>query len=147
MNPKDNLNLMHALTWKEPFASLMLHGKIETRCWNTNYRGSVLICSAKVPYDSFDVERISNVNFLRQINRLLSWDEMRLTLGCAIAVGKLVDSRLMTIHDEEKCFVTFRPELYCHVYEDVRAIVPMPWKGSRGWSLVDPDFEKKIIYK
>ena len=29
---------IRSLVWKEPFASLMLQGKIETRTWSTKYR-------------------------------------------------------------------------------------------------------------
>ena len=40
---------MKALSVKEPWASLIRSGKktIETRTWNTNYRGKLLICTSQ----------------------------------------------------------------------------------------------------
>jgi hypothetical protein len=29
--------------------------------------------------------------------------------------------------------------VYCHIYEDVRPIVPIPWKGAQGWRTLAPD--------
>lgn len=49
---------IRALWWREPYASLMLQGKVETRTWNTNYRGLVLICASIKPYDDADILRI-----------------------------------------------------------------------------------------
>jgi hypothetical protein len=41
-----------ALSWKQPYAELMLHGKIETRTWQTKYRGWVMVCASKQPYET-----------------------------------------------------------------------------------------------
>lgn len=41
---------LRALSWKEPYATLMLHGKVETRTWPTDYRGLVLNCVALKDY-------------------------------------------------------------------------------------------------
>ena len=50
---------LRALTWKEPYASLMLQDKIETREWYTKYRGWVLMCCGKEPYPREDIIRMS----------------------------------------------------------------------------------------
>lgn len=50
---------LRALSWKEPFASLMLLGKIETRVWDTKYRGLVLICASKQIYTADEIRHIS----------------------------------------------------------------------------------------
>lgn len=34
---------IRALWWKEPFGTLMTYGKVETRVWDTKYRGWVLL--------------------------------------------------------------------------------------------------------
>ncbi|MGD9275555.1 MAG: ASCH domain-containing protein [Candidatus Pacearchaeota archaeon] len=42
---------MKALSLKQPFAELILHGKkkIELRNWNTKFRGEFLIHASKIP--------------------------------------------------------------------------------------------------
>lgn len=41
---------IRALSTKQPYASLMLHGKVETRTWDSKYLGWVLICASKQAY-------------------------------------------------------------------------------------------------
>lgn len=140
-------NKMLALSWKQPFGTAMLHGKIETRSWNTNYRGPVLICTSKRRYEWEAVKRISGEDLLDQMigsmNSLTGTADMN---GYAIAVGNLIDCRPMVKEDEAKTFVQFREGLYCHVYADVRPIKPFPWKGSQGWKTVDPEIVKNIEF-
>lgn len=133
---------MMALSWKEPFATLMLHGKIETRTWHTNYRGYVLICASKKMYS---VEEVTNISGEVQSERL--WEiilKKPLATGHAIAIGDLVECRPMTPQDEDKCFVKYNPKLWCHVYGCVIPIEPVPWKGTQGWKKVPRDFYHKI---
>ncbi len=125
---------MLALSWKQPFATAMLHGKIETRTWNTNYRGLVLICASKLPYIN---KVILNITGERQYIRLMELFFGGLVLGQAIAVGRLVDCRPMQLADEDKCFVKYHSDLFCHIYEEVQAIKPFAWKGSQGWKIVE----------
>lgn len=152
---------MKALSWREPYGSLMLppFNKIETRTWNTNYRGLVLICTSQEAYSWDKVKAISgDEQFDRILGSAALFDDQ--PGGYAIAVGKLVDSRLMTKHDESKCFVEYREpwevinkkgkrvikKLYCHVYEDVLRIKPIPWKGSQGWKDVPDEIMKQIEF-
>ena len=132
---------VRALSWKQPYASLMLHGKIETRKWPTKYRGLVLICASKTGY-KFEV--INN-----QISGSKQCDRIWLTLECerfkdlpsgqAIALGELVDCRKMRPEDEDACFVKYNPDLWCHIYRNVRAIQPFDYKGSQGWRKITND--------
>lgn len=138
---------IRALTWKEPFASMMLLGKIETRTWPTNFRGYVLICSSKRDYSIKSILNICGKQFSYAMNVLtqnkINWG---LTMGYAIAIGKLIDCRPMTKDDEEKCFVKYSPNLFCHVYENVRPIKPIIWKGVQGWKIVSFDIIEKIEF-
>lgn len=68
-------------------------------------------------------------------------------MGHAIAVGDLIDCRPMTPQDEDDAFVLYRPGLWCHVYENVRAIVPMPWKGGQKWRNVPAEVQNSIRFK
>jgi len=141
---------MRALSWREPFATLMLHGKIETRTWATNYRGLVLICASKKPYSPNEVLEISGkVQYSHVRGTLMKEGEeqMMKTLGHAIAVGELVDCKPMGPDDNDKCFVRYDDLLYCHVYENVRAIEPIAFKGQLGWKKLEKEFINSIKYK
>lgn len=137
---------MKALSWKEPFASLMLHGKIETRTWNTNYRGLVLICASQKSYSEMDLLGISGERLTQTILTTLNSKCQKENPGYAIAVGRLVNCRLMNPEDETKAFVKCWNDLYCHFYEDVKPIVPIPWKGCQGWKNVPQEFIDQIKY-
>ena len=158
-----------ALSWKQPYAELMLHGKIETRTWKTDYRGSVLICASKKLYNEQEIISISGVNQYERIKNILIpylIQNARDYTGYAIAIGNLVDCRPMTKADEDKCFVEYRKswtvdvknkktgkikivqkKLWCHVYENVQRIEPFLWKGTQGWKTVEPNIIDTIEIK
>lgn len=156
---------MYALSFKQPYASLMLHGKIETRTWPTNYRGLVLICASKSAYNVRQILNISGLTQYQRIHKMFR-DMHDLPMGVAIAVADLVDCRPMEESDGARCFVEYaspwtesvpvwgepgkikprKKRLWCHVYDNVRAIEPMPWKGSQGFSTVPQEFINQIIY-
>lgn len=137
-----------ALSWKQPYAELMLHGKIETRTWNTNYRGWVLICTSLKAYTWQSVQNISGEKqYQRMRNILLPYFYQNLIAyqGYAVAIGRLVDCRPMKPEDEDRCFVQYHLDLFCHIYENVQAIESFPWKGSQGWREVLEVIKKSII--
>ena len=135
-----------ALSWKEPFATLMLHEKIETRTWFTHYRGLVLICASKKPYKAKEIIEICE-DQTKRIYNLFNSKGINEQPGKAIAIGRLSDCRLMTPEDEDKCFVKYRPGLYCHIYEDVKPIKAFDWKGAQGWHKVPKEIRKEIFEK
>ena len=132
-----------ALSWKQPFANLMLYGKIETRTWSTNYRGWVLICSSKKGYDMGSLRQICGPEQIARMsalfNRKLNIDSLEdhLPNGVAIAIGRLVDCRPMNPGDENSCFVKYYPDLFCHIYKHITPIDPLEFKGSQGWKSID----------
>lgn len=156
---------VRALSWKQPYASLMLLGKIETRTWHTAYRGLVLICASKIPYPENMVMDISGISETQRIFTSLNDAGIKEPTGMAIAIGRLVHCRPMTKQDEKDCYVQyFEPwteqkenkrgfiihrekRLYCHIYEDVRAIVPFEWKGTQGFQTLNYSTISKIRYK
>ena len=125
-----------ALSWKEPFASLMLSGKVETRVWNTRYRGKVLICASKVPYSTQQLEAISGAEQIKRIQRTLGKNWASQVTGRAIALADLIEVRRMMPQDEDRCFVKYHRKLFCHVYENVQPIQPILWRGKQGWQKV-----------
>lgn len=140
---------LRALSWKQPFATLMGHDKIETRTWPTSYRGLVLICASKKEYTEKEVINIASLEQFNRINDVIKkegHDKMLRDRGYALFVGELIDCREMTIHDENDCFVKYDPLLYCHIYRNVRRIKPIPWKGTQGWKKLVPEFINQIEF-
>ncbi len=155
-----------ALSWKAPFAQLMLHDKIETRTWPTKYRGWVLICCSKNSYLDTEVVKMSGIvqfnRIIHTINSYLPYTELyNLHEGKAIAIGKLICCRPMQKNDEDACFLQFKEPwteekilangeikmkdkmLWCHIYSDVRPIKPFDFKGVQGWKkLTAAEIEK-----
>jgi len=128
---------MRALSWKEPYGSLMLHGKIETRTWRTDIRGPILICCSKKGYTVKQVYDISGSAQLTRATMCLhkdenwKWDGMN---GLAIAIGTLAKCRPMRKENEDLCFVQYHPDLWEHVYENVIAFPnPIEIKGQMGF--------------
>lgn len=133
---------MRGLVWKQPFAELMLHGKIETRTWKTSYRGWVLICAALKPYNFSQIHSISG---LTQGNRIMEMKkDFKNYSGMAIGIGELVECRPMKKEDEQACYVDYFADLYCHVYENVKEIEPFKIKGAQGWMRITPEIINKI---
>lgn len=137
---------MRALSWKNPYGVLMLYNKIETRTWDTKYRGKVLICTSKKAYTGGEVSDLSEVWGYIYISTSLKNEKLLHYNGYAIGVGDLVDCRPMKPDDAKMAFVKYREDLFSHFYENVKEIVPIPWKGSQGWKTVDQDFIDKIVY-
>jgi hypothetical protein len=139
-----------ALSWKQPFASAMLVGKVETRSWNTNYRGFVLICVSQKGYNINQIIDISGVKLMEKmfckVRPTLLAPRYEYQYGIAIAIAKLVDCRPMKIEDEEQTFVKFNPNLYCHFYENVRQIEPFSWKGCQGWKELSEEVKASIVF-
>lgn len=142
-NPIDQ-NVIRALSWKQPYASLMLQGKIETRTWDTKYRGLVLICASAKGYDCEVLYSIAGRENYYRINSYL--DIENCPQGKAIAVGELTNTWVMQPEDERKCFVEYNAKLFCHEYKNVRAIEPFIWKGTQGWRTINELEKSKIKY-
>lgn len=156
---------VRALSWRQPYAELMLHGKIETRGWATKYRGLVLICASKHEYNYDEITAITGKNALYEIIHFfkLSPLPVKFLNGHAIAIARLVDCRPMTAEDEfwtvvkykkpwvnticrgkHKQYKMVEQQLYCHIYEDVTAIAPIPWIGTQRWKKVGDEVKKAV---
>ena len=138
-----------ALTIKQPYASLMLPPvcKIETRTWSTPYRGWVLICAAKAIVMPWMQVVTSGEH---QATRIMDYvpidkDSLHRYAGHAIGIGQLVDCRLMTLEDEDACFVDYKPGRWCHVFRDVMPIKPFPHMGQLGYTDIQEPIKRKIF--
>lgn len=135
---------LKALTWKEPFASMMLCDKIETRSRNTNVRGWVLICAGQSHYTDNQLLQLCNKGQIAEVKFFLQG--LPSVKGHAIAVAELYDSKKMQPFDEGLTYVKYNPDLYCHYYRNVHPIVPFEFKGSQGWKNLDESIWEKIEY-
>lgn len=135
-----------ALSWKEPFATMMLLGKIETRSWHTNYRGKVLICASKKAYSESEIMNISGEVQTQNLLVTLNRSGLKEKPGFAIATGILSVCRNMVLYDEAKTFVKFKAGLWCHIYYDVKPIKPFLWNGCQGWKKLSEETINKIEY-
>lgn len=125
---------MKAISIHQPYAALLLHGKIMTRTWSTKYRGPVLICATMKSLKLDEILAVSGErHYWRIIDKIIAiMDKQEFpALGHAIAIGELVDCHLMYRHLEDACFRELDTQLYCHVYANVRAITPIPVKGQQ----------------
>lgn len=142
---------VRALSIKQPYAALMLPPvcKVETRTWPTDYRGWVMICTSSVPFRIWQQIPISGDRQLQRMDRAMEQLDERVIDSCgeAIAVGRLVDCRPMTHADQDRCYVRFKPGMYCHIFEDVMPIHRFPWKGSLGYTEMHEESKQKIKLK
>lgn len=150
-------NEIRALSWKQPMAELMKHGKKETRTWSTDYRGLVLICSSVVPYSDRELIALCGPEQYARILQVLGpkWFNA-VKRGSAIAVGRLRSCWSMYLQPtrkdyeeqvkatEDQTFVKYNPDLWMHVYSDVTPIEPFPWRGQLGWKTLTPEDKAKI---
>lgn len=133
-----------SLVLREPFGSLMLHGKIETRTWKTPHRGLVLICTSMKAYNLREMESICGTELMIDALRRLTKTHQ----SKAIAIGRLVDIRPFTKEMESRAFVKFieneRRPRFGFFFEDVYPIEPFPFVGHLGLINISKDVRKKI---
>lgn len=144
--------IIRALWWKQPFASLMLHGKIETRTHSTNVRGKVLICACKEPYTYEQLKSLSCDHQIKEILNVFNAHSYAalcnmLPLGKAIGIGNLANCRRHAIGDMPKSFVNHDLRLWLWIFEDSLSIEPFEIKGKQGWAILDEETKSKIKIK
>jgi hypothetical protein len=118
---------MKALSLKQPWLYLIVKGlkTIETRVWNTKYRGDIILCSSKKLDDNYDI--IIN-NFKNSIPNF-NINDIYLSTGNALCIVNLQNCRPMVKDDEKKAC--------CNLYNgyswdlnNLRLIKPFPVKGK-----------------
>lgn len=145
---------IYVLVWHQPFCSLMLYGKDETRDRPTNVRGQVLMVASKKPYKNPELFEMCGPEIMSLIIDTLASELTRDITGKAIAIGNLVDCQPMDPEDEKKCFVKYRkpwPDIvrgkpvtknkWKWQFQDVRRIEPFEVKGTQGWGLLKTEQE------
>ncbi len=116
-----------ALSLRQPWAELILQGKktIETRTWNTKFRGEFLIHAAK------------QVN--REACKQFNLDPDALTTGALVGKATVVDVKVYTsseefiADDKFHCAAGLKFRKYGFLLKDVKRIKPIPCKGQLGF--------------
>jgi len=117
---------MKALTLKQPWAELILLGKktVETRTWNTSFRGRFLIHAGLNPD--------------KKAMQLFGYSE--LACGCILGEAELVDVIEYNTEAEWKAdtrhcasSIPFDKKRYGFVLTNVRRVKPKPCKGKLGF--------------
>jgi hypothetical protein len=113
---------MKALSVRQPWASLIASGTktIETRTWNTKFRGDILIVASKNP-------KVKN-----------------LPTGVALAIVSIVDCKPMTIHDVPAARCELYPGAFSWFIENIRPVKPFEVKGQLGIYEVELPENNKI---
>lgn len=136
---------IHYLTWHQPFASLMLHGKKETRRKPTNVRGTVLILASDSPYPKSELIKLCGSRLLKIINETTEREPTKNITGKAIAIGRLTGCRPMQKKDASACFVKYVYDKFVWHFEEVKRIEPFEMKGKQGWGILrDQDILNQI---
>jgi hypothetical protein len=154
---KDEIDMMpvRALSWKQPYATMMLYGKAETRIWPTDYRGLVLICSSQKAFNDVQLAAISGAVQMRRMREAMAANRYSILDGLALGIGRLHICRSMASYApkqtpaeiaaiENKTYVRFFEDLFVFEFKDVRLIKPIPWKGSQKWRTITKE-EKNLI--
>lgn len=147
---------VRALSWKQPYATMMLYGKAETRVWSTPYRGLVLICSSWKEYTYTKQMEISGAAQVRRIRQKMAAKSYPVLDGHALAIGRLHSCKSMAEYAptqdpkeveaiENLTYVRFYLDLFVFEFKDVRPIQPIPWKGSQKWRTITQADKNNII--
>jgi hypothetical protein len=123
----------YALSIRQPWAELILEGRkdIETRSWNTQFRGEFLIHSSK----QIDIEAC----------KYFKIDPKSLITGALIGKAKIVGSKEYSkpkqyAEDNSRhaaAFLGFSRPKYGFILENIERIEPKPFKGALGFFKVE----------
>lgn len=150
------------LTLTQPWATLMAIGakRIETRSWQTYYRGLVAIHAAKgFPPEAREFCREDVPYF--HLTETFGWEAEDLPLGAVVAVGELVDCRLTTtvkladvIHlhsgvyeaaQDEMELGNYSPGRFAWLFRNIVAVDPtIPCRGALGLWAVSEEIQAQL---
>jgi len=131
-----------AISLWQPWASLIAWGgkKYETRSWATNYRGPLLICASRKPFNPLVYEGAflnTLSTFWGSINH--RFPSRLYILGCAVAIVELTNcspaavvAQILEPRSYEMAFGDFTPGRWAWTLDNIRRIEPFPVKGRQG---------------
>lgn len=121
---------MKALSVTQPWAHLILEGRktIETRMWDTAFRGDLLVCATR-----------EKSGIVRNTAEEFGIPFASLVFGHALCVVEVHRVRPMTRLDEAEALCEREQGRYSWLLRNVRRVDPFPVKGRLG--LFDVDFQ------
>lgn len=144
---------MKVLSIRQPFAHLIATGKkaIETRVWQTDYRGPLLIHASNKIHDGMLIVPTDNMLDFYNMDCKPFFDDLEpgpsTLTGYIIGVVDLVKCRPMNVFDERGAMCKMYPGAYAWELENPRLIEPIPLKGAlRLWNYDGP-IEYEVKYK
>lgn len=134
---------MKIITLMEPWATLMVLGykRVETRSWNSHYRGEVAIHAGKSTKFAKELDYVQNLFAKAGIPMPEGFPTAppEYPLGRIIAVGNLVDVKRMvpdviSVQTRmERAFGEWNQKRFAFFFEKVRRTTEqIPWEGALG---------------
>lgn len=159
----ENTTIIRTLGLYQPYASLMLHGKVETR-WVRKGRkppfppGKYLIYSTAEACDYPTLYTWSGSILIKHIQDILENEPTRSLTGYALAIVDLREPVLMKPINELECFVKYVGEelrkdkfgrdwsymQWCLPFRKVQRIEPFEFKGKQGVGILPESEHSKI---
>jgi hypothetical protein len=120
---------MKAISIKQPYASLIAEGKktIETRKWQTKYRGDILICASK-KRDMAAMFYLNNSG--AKLAFSIKGDLLDSPVGSALCIAELYDIKPMVEEDRRKALCGVYEGAYSWFLRNIRPIEPFEVKGA-----------------
>lgn len=136
---------MKSICIKQPFASLILHGKTwEVRSQRTHYRGPLLIVATAQPFTWQETEEM----IPRRLQSLAR--SIYQPCGVSVAIVDVVDcieiDTQPTTESEENSFTTrkYHSGRFAWVLENARPAANVPITGFQGWRDVDAGMQERV---
>ncbi len=140
---------IRTLGFYQPFGSLMLHGKIETRWVRKGKKppfplGKYLFYTTQKSWDLFTLYEWCGPQIMLNINSTLQDDKTKKLKEVALGIGDLVEVRPLTIADQPLAFVKYIGEKYefingievekvqwALIFKNVQPISPFEFKDGK----------------
>lgn len=122
---------MKVLSIKEPWASLIMNGtkKIETRSWQTKYRGEIYIHAS---LSKAKITKPEVYELIKDINFKCGYIICKCNLVDCIYMTDEYVNDMKTNHYEEYICGHYEVGRYAWIVEDVKVIEPIEAKGKLG---------------
>lgn len=147
----------------QPYAEMMLHGKIETRWIRAGTKppfplGPYLLYACKTEYPLQTLSQIAGEKQYKRITGIING--LKLIRGAALCTGDLVKIIYIVPGMEDETFVRYQgPMEFVSkrgtptkkvrvglIFENVRRIKPFPFKGKQGVGILSAEDRAKIEY-
>lgn len=154
---------IRTLGFYQPFGSLMLNGKIETRWVRKGKKppfplGKYVFYTTQKACDTFTLFQWCGAEIMLSITNVLQNDSTKNLKGVALGIGELAEVRPLTIEDEAMAFVKFVGEKteviedvevtkvqWALIFKNVQPFKPFEWKhGKQGVGFLPDELYSKV---